>query len=112
MAVESNLVGYDVKSQQSKDDPAVLLIEVKTSNLALSEACFHVTSNELSVALTSIAYVFHLWCLHGDKKLLAIITPSEVYPYIPTNNLDGEWESTSIPFWCFKNKFVDSVKRV
>lgn len=112
MAVESNLVGYDVKSQQSKDDPTALLIEVKTSNLALSEACFHVTSNEWSVALTCTAYVFHLWCLHGDQKLLAVITPDEVYPYIPTNNLEGEWESTSIPFSCFKNKFVDSIERV
>ena len=41
--------------------------------------------------------MFHLWCLSGNKKLLAIISPDDIYPYIPTNNLAGEWESAKIP---------------
>ena len=107
MSVDSNLAGYDIKSRLSKDDPDILLIEVKASTFALSEASFHVTSHEWSVALTSKAYVFHLWCMVGGKRFLAIITPDEVRPYIPTNNLSGEWESTKIPFLGFENKFVE-----
>ena len=107
MSVDSNLAGYDVKSRLSKDDPATLLIEVKTSTFILREASFHVTAHEWNVAMTSLAYVFHLWCLSDDKKLLAIISPNEVQPYIPTNNLEGEWENAKIPFSCFEKKFVE-----
>lgn len=107
MSVDSNLAGYDVKSRISRDNPDALLIEVKASTCALDQAVFYVTSHEWRVALTSTAYVFHLWCLSGNKKLLAAILPEDVQPYIPTNNLEGEWESTKIPFSCFESKFIE-----
>lgn len=107
MSVDSNLAGYDIKSCVNKDSSDALLIEVKASTYALGQAAFHVTSHEWNVALTSRAYVFHLWCLSSNKKMLAIISPSEVLPYIPTNNLDGQWESAKIPFSCFRDKFVE-----
>lgn len=107
MSVESNLAGYDIKSRMGKDNPNVLLIEVKASTFTMKQAAFHVTSHEWGVALTSAAYVFHLWCLHGNEKMLATISPNDIQPYIPTNNLNGEWESTRIPFSCFINKFTE-----
>ncbi len=107
MSVDSNLAGYDIKSRISKDNPDALLIEVKASTFALDQAVFHVTAHEWCVALTSTAYVFHVWCLYGNKKLLAIISPRDVQPYIPTNNLEGEWESARIPFSCFESKFIE-----
>lgn len=107
MSVDSNLAGYDIKSKLSKDNPDALLIEVKASTSALDQAAFHVTSHEWRVAFTSAAYVFHVWCLLGNKKLLAIISPMDVQPYIPTNNLEGEWESAKIPFSCFESKFIE-----
>lgn len=107
MSVDSNLAGYDIKSKLSADDHSVLLIEVKTSTFSLDQAYFHVTSHEWFVAQTSSAYVFHLWCLSGNKKLLAIISPDDIYPYIPTNNLAGEWESAKIPFLCFESSFIE-----
>lgn len=107
MSIDSNLVGYDIKSQVSKNDPGTLLIEVKASTFTLSRAEFYVTSNEWNVAITSGAYVFHLWCLSDGKKMLAILSPDEILPYIPTNNLDGQWETVKIPFLCFEDKFVE-----
>ncbi len=107
MSVDSNLAGYDIKSKVSKENPDALLIEVKASTFALNHAVFYVTSHEWNVAITSAAYVFHLWCLSGNKKLLAVISPDDVLPYIPTNNLDGEWVSVKIPFSCFENQFVE-----
>lgn len=107
MSIDSNLAGYDVKSKVSKDIPDSLLIEVKASTYELSQATFYITSNEWNVALTSPAYVFHLWCLNNSKKMLAVLVPSDIEPYIPTNNLEGKWESTKIPFLCFENKFVE-----
>lgn len=65
------------------------------------------TSHEWNVALTSRAYVFHLWCLSNSKKMLAVISPDELLPYIPTNNLEGQWESAKIPFSCFEGQFVE-----
>ena len=85
MSIDSNLLGYDIKSQVSKNDPGTLLIEVKASTFTLSRAEFYVTSNEWNVAITSGAYVFHLWCLSDGKKMLAILSPDEILPYIPTN---------------------------
>jgi hypothetical protein len=109
MSVDSNLVGYDIKSRLSEDDPEILLVEVKASTSKLSQASFHVTSREWSVASTSAAYVFHLWCLSGSKEMLAILSPNDIQPYIPTNNLDGEWESAKIPFSCFESAFTEIV---
>lgn len=63
ISVDSNLAGYDIKSVLDKENPNLLLIEVKASTSTLSQAVFHVTSHEWSVASTSTAYVFHLWCL-------------------------------------------------
>lgn len=54
-----------------------------------------------------ITYVFHLWCLSNSKKMLAVISPDELLPYIPTNNLEGQWESAKIPFSCFEGQFVE-----
>ncbi len=107
ISIESNLVGYDIRSKISATDHSVLLIEVKTSTISLDQAYFHVTSREWSVAQTSSAYLFHLWCLYGSKKLLAIISPNDIYPYIPTNNLAGEWETAKIPFLCFESNFIE-----
>lgn len=109
MSVDSNLAGYDVRSKVSSDDHSTLLIEVKTSTSSIEQAYFHVTSHEWGVAQASMAYVFHLWCLSGKKRLLAIVSPEEIFPYIPTNNLSGEWESAKIPFLGFKSNFVEIV---
>lgn len=80
MSIDSNLVGYDIKSQVSKNNSDTLLIEVKASTFILSRAEFHVTSNEWNVALTSGAYVFHLWCLADGKKMLAPFLRMRYYP--------------------------------
>lgn len=109
IAVDSNLAGYDVKSQKEKDDPTSLLIEVKASSFSLNEADFHITSHEWYVAATSGAYVFHLWCFADGIKRLAIISSAEIQPYIPTNHLKGQWESVKIPFACFESKFTEIV---
>lgn len=106
MSLDSNLVGYDVLSRTSANSTEPLLIEVKTSKLSVDDADFHVTSNEWRVASISKAYLFHLWSLFNGYKKLAILAPNEVLPYIPTNNLDGEWESAKIPFSCFAEKFI------
>lgn len=109
MSIESNLLGYDITSRKGKDHPDTLLIEVKASSAALNEAVFYVTAYEWQVAQNSSAYVFHLWCLSGRKKLLAVITPSDIVHYIPTNNLEGTWEKAKIPYSCFEKKFVEVV---
>lgn len=107
MSIDSNKVGYDIQSKISSDDHNALLIEVKTSTSSLEQAFFHVTSHEWEVSQTSGAYVFHLWCLSGKKRLLAVVSPENLSPYIPTNNLSGEWESAKIPFLSFKSNFVE-----
>ena len=106
MSVDSNMAGYDVKSIVTKGDTDPLLIEVKATYQSLDVASFYISSNEWRVAQTSLAYVFHLWSFCDDQKMLAVISPHEVLPYIPTNNLEGKWESARIPYACFKEKFV------
>lgn len=107
ISVDSNLAGYDIKSKVEKDNSAPLLIEVKTTTHSLNRAAFYITSHEWNVALTSSYYVFHLWCLAGGKKLLAVVSPADVLPYIPSNNLEGQWERARIPFSCFESKFIE-----
>ena len=105
VSVDSNLAGYDVLSRHSKDNSSALLIEVKSSTLSLEAASFHITANEWSVATTSKAYLFYLWCFFENERLLAILSPEEIQQNIPTNNYEGQWESVEIPFSCYKDKF-------
>lgn len=107
LSIDSNMLGYDIKSQVSQSDSSVLLIEVKSSSVAIESAYFHISSNEWSVADASPSYIFHLWHLKQSKKRLAVISKEDIRPYIPTNNLLGQWESTKIPFSCFEDQFVD-----
>ena len=106
ISIESNLVGYDIQSQIDKNDAAPLLIEVKASKNVLHDACFYITSHEWHVACTSKSYIIHLWLLSSVGNQLAILTPDEVRSYIPTNNLEGQWEDAKIPYSCFGGKFV------
>lgn len=107
VSIDSNLSGYDIKSIVSKKDRSPLLIEVKTSSEDMSNAWFHITANEWLTAQTSKQYIFYLWCLSDRIKRLAKLFPEMVKPYIPTNNLSGEWESVCIPFAVFTDKFTE-----
>ena len=107
VSIDSNLSGYDIRSQIGKSDSRPMLIEVKTSLEKLDNAYFHITSREWLTAQASGSYMFYLWCLYGAKRKLAIISPYLVKPYIPTNNQSGEWESVKIPFSCFRKEFKE-----
>ena len=105
-AFESNLLGYDIISVVHKGCPQPLLVEVKASVSPISEAVFHIFANEWAVASNSSAYVFHLWSLLHNEYKLAVLTPEEVFPHIPTNHLSGEWESVKVRFSSFREKFL------
>lgn len=104
MSIDSNLAGYDVLSQVSTEDSSKLLIETKASELDLENAFCHITLNEWRTATTAKNYLFYFWIL-GTTNQLATINVSQITPYIPTNNLSGEWESVKIPFYSFKEFF-------
>lgn len=109
VSIDSNLSGYDVKSQIDRNDRTPILIEVKTSMEKLGNACCHISSREWLTAQASDSYVFYLWCLNSEVKKLAIILPQLLEPFIPTNNQSGEWESVRIPFICFEDKFLEVI---
>lgn len=104
ISIDTNLAGYDVLSQLSSEDSSNLLIEVKASKSDLKSAVCHITVNEWKIASTAKNYMFYLWVI-GSTNMLATIETLQIAPYIPTNNLSGEWESVQIPFVCFKDLF-------
>ena len=110
MSIDSNMAGYDIQSRIEKENPSELLIEVKTTRQTINEAWFHISAHEWSVACTSSAYVFHLWCFSEGKKYLAIINANEMKPFIPVNSQDGEWENVKIPYASFKDKYFEIVE--
>lgn len=107
MAINSNLLGYDILSRVDNVNEEKLLIEVKASIEPLNVARFHISANEWNVALVSTAYSFYLWSFYNESQKLAILSPSDILPYIPSNNLEGRWENVVIPFSCFMEKFID-----
>ena len=107
MSIESNLCGYDIKSQISESDISPLLIEVKASTSPIESAYFHLTEGEWTTATSSNAYRIYLWCFACGKKNLAILDAEEVSHFIPDNRLTGKWELVRIPFSEFKEKFVE-----
>ena len=107
MSIESNLCGYDIKSQVSESDESSLLIEVKASTSPIERAYFHITEREWATAVSSSAYRVYLWCFAGGKKKLAILDVEELAQFVPDNRLSGRWELVRIPFSDFEQKFVE-----
>lgn len=107
ISLDSNLSGYDVISQQTKDDSSALLIEVKSSEKSISTADFFVSVNEWHTASNTENYKFYLWCFYEGQKQLAVITPQQLFRYIPTNNKSGEWQTVRIPFASFSEAFKE-----
>ena len=107
ISIDSNLTGYDVISCVSKDNKARLLIEVKCSELSINNAEFYITAHEWHTACNSSNFLFYLWCLYDNKKQLAIVKPSTILPYIPTNNETGKWQTVRILFNSFKQMFTE-----
>ena len=105
IAIDSNLVGYDIKSKVSRDDNTPLLIEVKATRTSISEAFFHISDREWEVASVSKNHLFYLWIIKNNQNELAIVNSDQLKKYIPTNNIGGLWESAKIPYVSFANSF-------
>lgn len=62
MSLDSNLLGYDVLSQISTQNPEKLLIETKTSDMSMDTAYCHISINEWKTATMTkiICFIFGL----------------------------------------------------
>lgn len=109
-SLDSNFSGYDILSQVDKHDSSPKKIEVKGTILSVKEAYFTLSRNEWETAENSNNYEIHLWCLKGDPRLIEI-TFDEVKTHIPTDNGQGKWETTRIPFKIF-NKSPSSPNTI
>lgn len=106
-SINSNLIGFDILSQASEYDSSQILIEVKASKQKIDSASFFITLNEWKIASANYnqnRYFFYLWLLEASPQI-AIIPCSEMKKHIPTNNGQGEWVETNIPFIAFKDAF-------
>ena len=50
-------------------------------------------------------YVFHFWYVGTGAKKLAVITAEEMSQHIPKDAESGKWNTVSIPFAAFSEKF-------
>jgi hypothetical protein len=101
-SIESNFAGFDVLSRISVSDESPLRIEVKGSERKPKEADFTVTRHEFRTATLSQNYVFYLWHVATNKQLF-VVPFAEVKKQIPTDQNDGRWELTNIPFSSFSS---------
>ena len=107
-AIESNLSGYDVISQESSGNPSKILIEVKASTRSLDYAEAIISRHEWDVAAmknNANRYKFYLWLLSAASQSLAIVSVAEMSNVIPEDRMPGHWESVAIPFTAFSEKF-------
>lgn len=97
LSLDSNLVGYDLLSQVSRDSDAGLRIEVKATTAENGYASFHISRNEWNVAMQPIGgeYLFHLWLLRGVPQLF-VIPPTKIIQHIPADKGEGLWESVEV----------------
>ena len=109
LSIESNLIGYDICSIQSKEDKSDLFIEVKASTDALNRAYFFLSANEWNVANSANNYKLYIWLFEANKKNLAVLTPNDVRQHIPENKEEGRWESVKIPYRTFATFFQQII---
>ena len=105
MAIESNLLGYDILSQVDSENYEKILIEVKTSQRNMENAVFYVTKNEWQIALKVKHYFFYLWLILGHTNCLAVVPTELVKKHIPINKNEGAWQSVEIKFSAFRELF-------
>jgi hypothetical protein len=102
VCLDSNFAGYDVLSQVSGGDASPLPIEVKGSERRPKEADFVFTRNEYEAAKSSSGYRIHLWFVSEHRQLFDVPF-AEVEKHLPTDQLEGRWETARIPF----SPFID-----
>lgn len=96
VAIDSNLLGYDVISFVNLDKKEKLYIESKYSEKPYEYASFYVSSHEWSVAHNNKNYRFYIWYHKNNEIKLEIKTPEEIMPHIPLNSGIGEWTTVEI----------------
>ena len=106
-AIESNLSGYDILSVVDQNDVAPLLIEVKASQNHFSSSLAYITRHEWEIAKRSSHYCFYFWSVYNGQSKLAILTKNDIALHIPQNQGKGHWETFSLNYSSFKNKFTE-----
>lgn len=106
VAIDNNEDGYDVLSIIDVGDFRALSIEVKTSTMGVVGS-FHLTRNEWVRAQEADNHAFHLWDMRTNgQPSLAVISPQEMRPHIPSDFGLGNWETVEIPFVAFRARFT------
>lgn len=106
-SIDSNLAGYDILSQVSKNDPHQILIEVKSSTRPLNEADCFISRNEwdfASAGYNQRRYFFYLWLIWKAPKL-AIVSYFDMKRHISLDAGLGTWNDVRIPFLAFAENF-------
>ena len=93
-AIDSNLAGYDLLSVISDRDMRPLKIEVKAIQ-RVDERAFYLSKNEWNCANGYGEYIFHVWLLGGDPKLLVRDT-SQIAAHVSIDQGEGLWQSVKI----------------
>lgn len=101
IALEYSDAGYDVVSSVSQDDPAPLVIEVKTSTQKWNSAFFYLSRAEWDTLSNKSNAVIHLWSIHSDPVLHSCFDIAALKPHIPGDNGDGHWYRCRVPFSAF-----------
>lgn len=107
-SIESNKSGFDIQSVVDMTNDTPIFIESKNSTQRIDDAEFIITRNEWKIASHSNCHsihLFYLWRTYGNEPALAIITPTDLLPHIPIEEGCGKWESISIPYLVFKDRF-------
>jgi len=101
IALEYEGTGYDIVSRVSRKSPEQLLVEVKASRQAWSQARFHITRHEWEVLSASRHAVLHLWSLFDSLNDHAVIPVSSLAQHIPEDHAGGKWEIVCCKFSAF-----------
>ncbi len=99
-SLDSNYSGFDILSVLDSSDLRKKKIEVKGTSLRLKEAYFILSRNEWDTAKKAGNYFFHLWLIKDPPNLIEVDALS-IEPHIPSDNEQGSWQQTKIPFNIF-----------
>lgn len=95
VSIDSNLVGYDMLSVLSSSDNTLLPIEVKAFHSS-STPRFYLSANEWEVAINSTNYIFHIWKINENDRMLYILYPDDIMSIIPKNTEYANWEKVLV----------------
>ena len=99
--------GFDILSRVGREIADPLAIETKTSEVPWQDAFLYLTRHELTTLQAVLHSCLHLWSVHDEVPLIAVVPVGELRAHTPQDRGGGMWREVRIAFRALEQSPVE-----